>query len=77
MSFSMTVKHFRHQQVGALHLPENPLDLSLGHDDRRAGPPFGPDRLQLPLYRLIEHPAVKKDDGIQRLSLGRCGNITA
>ena len=49
------VKHFRHQQVCALHLPEDPLDLGLGHDDRRAGPPFGADRLVLLLYRLVEH----------------------
>ena len=36
---------------------------------------FGADRFDLPLYGQVEHPAVKEDNGVQRLSLGRCGNM--
>jgi hypothetical protein len=61
--------------VGAQHLSEDPLDLGHGHDDRRAGPPFGPDRFKLPLDRLVKHPAVKETNRVQRLSLRCRGNM--
>ncbi len=70
------IQEFGHEEMNALHVPQDISDLPLRHDDRRTGVPFGTGRLEFFVNRDIKHSFIKENNGIEGLTLGGGGDIS-